>query len=242
MYMMKSMKSFIALAISVPLLAQVAVGDSPLPEEPFYTFSGMSMNKTRYLLKGGALEINNLEMRRGDGSPYVDTYEILESNENGIVYRDGERLSVLRFAETEDAPFRYSMQRVRPGDTLEESSAKLAEGPKPWHPLLSVPLFSEKELEALEAKPHHAEISREELIELLDKRKGYGEMLESFLAENEPRNVRMFAMRATQNLFHKDLVRKGYNPYAFYEGDPFEKFEDDEEIQELLYEPIGSTE
>jgi len=222
----------------MPLLTQVAAGGSPLPAEPFYTFSGMSGDKKRYLVKDGVLEINSLEMRRDDGSPHIDTYEILESSENGIVYRDGERLSVLRFAETEDAPFSYTMQRVRPGDTLEESSAKLAEEPKPWHPLLSAPLFSKKELEALEARPHHAEISREELIELLDKRKDYGEMLESFLAENEPRNLRIFAVRATQNMFYKDLVRKGYNPYAFYEGDPFGKFEEDEEIQERLNKPI----
>ncbi len=67
------------------------------------------------------------------------------------------------------------------------------------------------------------------------------ELLSAYLAQHTPRNMRGFARRATQNMFYKDVLRRGYNPYAEFDGDPFARFSQDDGIQQRLHTPIATA-
>ncbi|MEM7549890.1 MAG: hypothetical protein AAF363_09450 [Bacteroidota bacterium] len=107
--------------------------------------------------------------------------------------------------------------------------------------LFSVPLFDQETSEKLESGKGLEEITREELIELLNARKGFGKRIEQMLndhKEDKRLSSQMVIYRISQNLFQKEAIKMGYNPYKPISGNPLSKFDDDEEIQKMMNEPL----
>ena len=234
-----SLALILSLAFSLSVIAQETAGDSQA-KGTFYMYNPLYGTKNEYVFSGDELKTANL-YDAGDGlqRENAETAIIHHNADGAVIYEERGRFLSMKLVEEEGPNFQFTFQKIANSETLEEAEKSLADAEdKDYDTLFRIPVFREEEADALEAMPSFTEIKREELLELLDRRETYGDLMEAFLAENEPRNTRMFAMRATQNMFHKDLIRKGYNPFADYEGEPFEKFKDDAEIQERLNKPI----
>ncbi|MEO1050763.1 MAG: hypothetical protein AAFX87_09055 [Bacteroidota bacterium] len=107
--------------------------------------------------------------------------------------------------------------------------------------LFAVPFFNEKDAKKLESKKGLNEITRDELIELLNKREAFGNKIAQMLnghPDDKRLSSQMTMFRLSQSLFQKEAIKMGFNPYKPLEGNPLKKFRDDEEIQNLMNKPL----
>jgi len=234
---------FCLTLLAIPCAAQESNSEPSTPnlEKPLFTYNPAMLAKKRYHVKGDQLKTASLFL----GDPTIGwenskSHELVFSENGGFITKENERFFAFRLTSVEGEQYSYAYQRI-PGapESLGEAKKTLAtDEKKDYDVLVQLPAFTEAESTALEALPPFTGITKADLLELLDRRETYGKLLESYLAENAPRNLHGFVRGATQNMFHKDLIRMGYNPYADYEGEPFAKFKDDTEVQEHLNQPI----
>ncbi|MEM9857425.1 MAG: hypothetical protein AAF843_08720 [Bacteroidota bacterium] len=89
--------------------------------------------------------------------------------------------------------------------------------------LFAIPFFNEKESKALETKKGLDEITRDQLIRLLNKRQAFGQKITQMLNDhpNDKRlSSQMVIYRLSQSLFQKEAIEMGFNPYKPIEGNP----------------------
>lgn len=211
-------------------------------ESTLYLVNPLYGNIKRYVVGDDELTIADV-YRAEDGTLVAENlsrHPLLYQHDGALVYRQAEHFVSLRLRTDSGPHFQAVQQRLGSADSLEKAKALLA-SEQAYDALLQVPAFTAKGLAELLARPDLRELERAELLALLERRQAYGELLSAYLAQHTPRNMRGFARRATQNMFYKDVLRLGYNPYAEFDGDPFARFSQDDEIQQRLHTPIATA-
>ncbi len=107
--------------------------------------------------------------------------------------------------------------------------------------LFAVPFFNENDANELETKKGVNEITRDELIELLNIREAVGKLIAKMLNDNpddKRLSSQMTLYRLSQSLFQKEAIKMGFNPFKPIEGNPLKNFRDDEEIQNMMNKPL----
>lgn len=216
---------------------------SPVSAEPlsgtWFTYDAGQAVKSRYIITPTTLGKGDYSYWNKGEFGWENVKELpLQMNENGIViYEEKGYFNALKFVSSNSEAYAKLLLQGGTGEDLEDVKAQSAGPEDEMSVLFSVPAFTKEESEKLEDLPGLSKISREDLLEVLQRRSRYTKLLEEFFSEN-PDAVRM-AWRFGQNLFHKELIEMGYNPYESYEGNPLQRFENDEEIMKLMTELGG---
>ena len=125
------------------------------------------------------------------------------------------------------------------GKTVEEVEAKYQSKEYSSHAKLQIQhMYSSSKKAEIEKAPGLDEITREDLIKSLSWRAELGETLKALLKENpETPRFRLRSMVETHR--NQKLVLMGYNPYKQVVYNWEKQFEGDEEVIQLLTQPIS---
>jgi len=171
----------------------------------------------------------------------IDTLLIKEKihNQNYIIARTGSNRVGLMQREIIVPDSIYAMAIPFQAESLEAVKKKFQESPElPWKSLLSRPLFTKAKIEVLKGAPGLDQITREHLIESLSWRKAIGDQLKSYLdTDTNVNQSRIYRM--VENYRNQKLLMLGYNPYKQVTFNWQKQFQGDEEVMELLTEPIS---
>lgn len=202
----------------------------------WFTYDAGQAVKDRYVVTEDSVEMGNYSYWNGGefGWENVAEYPVHYNLDAVVIYEQKGYYYALKFMPVEAETHSHVILRAGSGEDLEDVKHQAIGEEDESSVLFSMPAFTEEESEKLEAMKGFSEITREDLIESLNRRGKYKKVLEDFFTEN-PQAVRM-AWRFGQNLMHKEMLDLGYNPYEAYEGNPLARFEDDEEVMKLLTE------
>ncbi|MEM1441033.1 MAG: hypothetical protein AAGF67_01745 [Verrucomicrobiota bacterium] len=231
------MKPAILSVLSSLLLAS-SVSADPL-SGTWFTYDAGQAVKSRLIISEKTLGKGDYSYwNQGEfGWENVKEFPLLLNENNTVIYEEKGYFNAWKLIPSDSKSYAKLLLQGGTGEDLEDVKGQAAGPEDEMSALFSVPAFTEEEAKKLEELPGLSEISREDLIEVFQRRSKYTELLEEFFSEN-PDAARM-AWRFGQNLFHKELIEMGYNPYEAYEGNPLEKFENDEEIMKLMTELGG---
>ncbi|MEM1142647.1 MAG: hypothetical protein AAGI88_08680 [Pseudomonadota bacterium] len=212
----------------------------------WFSYNQQRGSKQRYVISDSHLETADFlqesqQSITGDdasdsGAENAQRMEIVARDDDALYYRDPDGfLYALLFFPSTGSGYRYQIMTIGGLEDLDELKAQADFEFLPVDSFFTDPVFREDEAATLERQKTFAQISREQLISLLENRKKHGALLQELLEENpEMGDSPSELFRMTHSLFLKDAIHMGLNPYAIMDEDPFARFQNDPVIQQLL--------
>ena len=212
----------------------------------WFSYDQQRGSKQRYVISDSHLEtadfyLESKQTTTGDnandsGAENARRMDIVARDDDALYYRDADGLLyALLFFPSTGSGYRYQIMTIGGLEDLDELRAQADFEFLPVDSFFTDPVFREDEAATLETQKTFAQISREQLISLLENRKKHGALLEEFLKENpEMGGSPSEVFRMTHSLFLKDAIHMGLNPYAIMDEDPFARFQNDPVIQQLF--------
>lgn len=204
----------------------------------WYSYDQQRGSKQRYVISDSSLETADyfLDSEQDSGWENARTMEIVARDGHTIYYLDEDGYyNALRFFPAESDAYRYQLMEIGYLEDLDALKEEAAFELTPSDSFFTLPIFDGVEAANLEARKTFAQISKPQLVTLLEQREKHAELLEEFLTENPAMGSSPSSLfRMTHNLFLKDAIEQGLNPYAIIDGDPFASFASDPEVMRLM--------
>nr|WP_298789884.1 hypothetical protein [uncultured Allomuricauda sp.] len=177
---------------------------------------------------------------REEQEPRIDTIRIVKRlSENDFIITERSNRFALMHREILVPDSIVSMGAAIEGKSVEEiESAYKKSGIPSYAPLRVRYAFSAPKIAQMEKAPGLDKVKREDLIASLSWRPEIGDMLKVYL-EQTGDGQQFRIMQMVQNFGKKKLVDLGYNPYRQVVYNWHKQFADDEEVMQLLDEPIS---
>lgn len=175
-----------------------------------------------------------------DNMVRIDTVMIEKrlGNHDFIISREGRKGYAVLHREIIVADSVIGINTPFEGETIEEVEKQFNEKDIPNYARLQMRYaFSLSKKEQMDNAPGLDEISREDLIQSFKWREAIGGMLKTLLEEN-PDMPRYRFMRFVEEYRNQKLIELGYNPYKQVVYNWEKQFEGDEEVIELLTQPV----
>ena len=153
------------------------------------------------------------------------SYQIVGFSEDQNMYFGGEF-----FLSDVDGEL-IAFQMREPSKSAEEAFIKLDENQ--YKLIMSKTLYSKERLDEINEMPPLTEINKEDLIETIEFVQSFGGQMEEYLNEQRDSRMRMFVVRAAENLRTLKFIDLGYNPFAITEEWYMDKFKGDADIEAL---------